>query len=140
MTAPALDKGDELPVRSFEITRDDLRRYAEASGDRNPIHLDDSAARSLGLPGVVAHGMLVMALAVGSVSEWIGGADRLLATDVRFASPVQVPADAPALLEVAGVVRKTDEEAGTANLALRVTAGGAKVLGKAIVTVLARDS
>lgn len=135
--------GDELPARTLRITRADVRRYAEASGDHNPIHLDDDAARALGLPGVVAHGMLTSALAIGTVAEWAGGADRVLATSIRFASPVVVPADAPALLEVAGRVRTVsgagevdpDADATTADVVLTVTCEGAKVFGKALVTV-----
>lgn len=127
--------GEALPSRRLPITRDDLRRYAEASGDHNPIHLNDDAARALGLPGVVAHGMLTSALAIGVVAEWAGGADRVVATSFRFAGPVVVPADAPAQLEVTGAVKKVAEDGSTADVALTVTCGGAKVFGKAIVTV-----
>lgn len=127
--------GEVLPSRTLPISRDDLRRYAEASGDHNPIHLDDDAAQALGLPGVVAHGMLTSALAIGVVAEWAGGADRVLATSFRFAGPVVVPADAPARLEVGGTVKKVADDGSTADVALAVTCDGAKVFGKAIVTV-----
>ena len=127
--------GDALPSRELPITREDLRRYAEASGDHNPIHLSDDAAQALGLPGVVAHGMLTSALAIGVVAEWAGGADRVVATDIRFAGPVVVPAGAPALLDVAGTVKKVAEDGSRADIALTVSSGGAKVFGKAIVTV-----
>ncbi|MFL0577979.1 MaoC/PaaZ C-terminal domain-containing protein [Dietzia sp. 179-F 9C3 NHS] len=127
--------GEALPARSLPITREDVRRYAEASGDHNPIHLEDTAAQALGLPGVVAHGMLTSALAIGTVADWAGGADRVRATSIRFAGPVVVPADAPAELEVQGTVRKVDADAGTADVALTVTCAGAKVFGKVIVTV-----
>ena len=127
--------GDLLPNRRLEVTRADLRRYADASGDHNPIHLDDAAAQSLGLPGVVAHGMLTSALAVGVVAQWAGGADRVLATSIRFAGPVVVPADESAVLEVGGKVRTVAEDGLSADVALTVTCGGAKVFGKAIVTV-----
>ena len=80
-TTPPVSVGDEMPTVHVEITRADLRRYAEASGDHNPIHLRDEAARELGLPGVVAHGMLTSALVIGEVARWAGGADRVLATD-----------------------------------------------------------
>ena len=136
MTSPVAPSiGDALPPRDVEITRADLRRYAEASGDHNPIHLEDGAAQALGLPGVVAHGMLTSALAIGVVAQWAGGADRVLATSIRFAGPVVVPADEPAVLEVAGKVRTVAEDGSRADLALTVTCGGAKVFGKAIVTV-----
>lgn len=129
------EPGEAIPSRSLQITREDLRRYAEASGDHNPIHLNDEAARELGLPGVVAHGMLTSALAIGVVAEWAGGADRVLATAIRFAGPVVVPADAPAQLEVAGTVRKVADDGSTADVALSVTSERTKVFGKAIVTV-----
>lgn len=127
--------GDQLPARNLEITRADLRRYADASGDRNPIHLEDEAARALGLPGVVAHGMLTSALAIGVVAQWAGGADRVLATSIRFAGPVVVPADEPAVLAVSGTVRKVAEDGASADVALAVTCNDAKVFGKAIITV-----
>ena len=128
--------GDELPARTLLLTRPDVRRYADVSGDHNPIHLDDDAAHALGLPGVVAHGMLTSALAIGVVAEWAGGADRVVATTIRFAAPVVVPADSPARLEVTGKVRKVDEDADTADVALTVTCDGAKIFGKALVTVV----
>ena len=127
--------GEPIPARTCPITRGDLRRYADASGDHNPIHLHDEAARALGLPGVVAHGMLTTAVAIGVVAQWAGGADRVLATSIRFAGPVVVPADAPARLEVAGTVKKVAEDGSTADVALAVTCGGVKVFGKAVVTV-----
>lgn len=132
--------GEAIPPRELHITRADLRRYAEASGDHNPIHLRDDAARELGLPGVVAHGMLTSALAIGVVAEWAGGADRVLATSIRFAGPVVVPEDEPAVLAVSGTVRKVAQDGSGADVALTVTCDGAKVFGKAIVTVsLAED-
>ena len=134
-TTSPLSVGDELPARHVEITRADLRRYAEASGDDNPIHLRDEAARALGLPGVVAHGMLTSALAIGVVAQWAGGADRVLATAIRCAGPVVVPTDEPAVRTVSGVVRKVAEDGASADVALAVTCDGAKVFGKAVVTV-----
>lgn len=134
-TTTTTKPGDALPARILEITREDLRRYADASGDHNPIHLHDDAARALGLPGVVAHGMLTAALVIGVVAEWAGGADHVLATSIRFAGPVVVPADGAARLEVSGTVRKVADDGSPADVALAVTCGGVKVFGKAIVTV-----
>ena len=133
--AAPVTKGDALPPREFAVDRADLRRYALASGDANPIHLDNTAARALGLPQVVAHGMLTAALAVGVVADWAGGPDQVVATDLRFAAPVPVPADEPVRIQVGGTVRSVDDVAGTATVALSVTCDGAKVLGKALVTV-----
>ena len=135
MTTTPPAPGDTLPSRELLITREDLSRYAEASGDHNPIHLSDAAAQALGLPGVVAHGMLTSALAIGVVAEWAGGADYVVGTDIRFAGPVVVPADAPALLEVSGTVKKVSEDGSHADVALTVSCDGAKVFGKAIITV-----
>lgn len=57
-----MKKGDALsPLKKTPITREQLKLYADASGDHNLIHLDDDAAQKVGLPGVIAHGMLTMA-------------------------------------------------------------------------------
>jgi acyl dehydratase len=62
VSAPAWGVGAELAERTLPpVNRDQLRRYAEASGDPNPIHLSDEAAEAAGLPGVIAHGMLTVA-------------------------------------------------------------------------------
>src|SRR5699024_5951063 len=103
-TTATATTGAQLPARTLLITREDVRRYADASGDHNPIHLDDAAAQALRPHGVVAHGMLTSALAIGVVTDWAGGAVRGLATAIRFAGPVAVPADAPAEHVVAGRV------------------------------------
>ena len=69
----ALAVGDVVAESSFGLTRDNLVRYAGASGDFNPIHYRDDVAASVGLPGVLAHGMLTMGFAVQPVVEWLGG-------------------------------------------------------------------
>ena len=74
--------------REVTITREQIAAYAEASGDRNPIHLDDDFARSVGLPGVIAHGMLVM----GLMASTVGHAPDLRKISVRFGGIV-VPGD-----------------------------------------------
>ena len=71
------------------FTREQIAAYAEASGDHNPIHLDDAVARSVGLPGIIAHGMLQMGLAARVAAEAAGGADRLRRLSCRFASMVR---------------------------------------------------
>ena len=65
-----------LEPRTYTVTRADLVAYAEASGDHNPIHQDEEVARSVGLPGVIAHGMYTMALAARAVADWFPGAER----------------------------------------------------------------
>ena len=121
-----------LPTRTFTITRADLVRYAAASGDHNPIHQDESVATGVGLPGVIAHGMLTMALAARAVEEWFPGSE-VVSLGCKFTNPVVVPADGGVVLEVAGEVKGTDD--GLTTVALTVTCEGQKVLGmpKAVV-------
>ena len=122
-----------LETRVFTITRADLVRYAEASGDHNPIHQDEEVARSVGLPGVIAHGMYTMALAARAVAEWFPGAE-LVSLGCKFTSPVVVPAEGGVDVEIAGEAKAGDD--GLTTVALTVTSGGQKVLGmpKAVVS------
>jgi acyl dehydratase len=129
----ALSVGDIVAEKSYLLTRDSLVRYAGASGDFNPIHYRDDVAASVGLPGVLAHGMLTMGIAVQPVVEWLG--DRGTVTDyqVRFTRPVPVdPADGAALTVVAKVAVVDDDGA---RIDLTVSFDGATVLGKAQVRV-----
>lgn len=121
-----------LETRTFTITRTDLVRYAEASGDHNPIHQDEAIARSVGLPGVIAHGMYTMALAARAVGDWFPGAE-VVSFGCKFTNPVVVPADGGVDIDVAGEVKATDD--GLTTVALTVTCDGQKVLGmpKAVV-------
>ena len=87
------------PVRDPVVTerrvtfdRDQIAAYAKASGDMNPIHLDDDFARSVGLPGVIAHGMLQMGIAATVAAAAAGGPEKLSRLAVRFAGMV-VPGD-----------------------------------------------
>jgi acyl dehydratase len=84
--------GQTLPALTKHVTVEQIRQYAEASGDRNPIHLDDTFARSAGLPGVIAHGMLTMAFANQMVTDWLGDRSLLKRLQGRFAGMV-VPGD-----------------------------------------------
>ena len=93
-----LTVGDVVAERTVHLTRDSLVRYAGASGDFNPIHYRDDVAASVGLPGVLAHGMLTMGLAVQSVVDWAGDPGRVTDYQVRFTRPVIVdPAAASAV-------------------------------------------
>ena len=127
-----------LETRTFMITRADLVRYAEASGDHNPIHQDDAVATSVGLPGVIAHGMYTMALAARAVSGWYPGAE-VVSFGCKFTNPVAVPAEGGVEIEVAGEERSTDD--GLTTVALTVTCGGQKVLGmpKAVLRAAGDD-
>lgn len=122
-----LAEGQELgPVR-YRITRADLVRYAAASGDHNPIHQDEEVARSVGLPGVIAHGMYTLALVARAVAEWTGGAE-VVELGGKFTQPVVVPEDDEGVeVELAGTVRGVS--AGLATIAVQATCGGQKVLG-----------
>jgi acyl dehydratase len=84
--------GQPLPPLTKQVTVEQIQRYAEASGDRNPIHLDETFARSAGLPGVIAHGMLTMAFANQMVTDWLGDRSLLKQLQGRFAGMV-LPGD-----------------------------------------------
>jgi len=134
----ALAVGDVVAERSFALTRDSLVRYAGASGDFNPIHYRDDVAASVGLPGVLAHGMLTMGLAVQAVVDWAGDPGRVVDYQVRFTRPVVVDPQSGAELTVSAKVGQLDAEAGAARIDLTVTFEGATVLGKAQVRVVLR--
>jgi len=121
----------------FAVTRDSLVRYAGASGDFNPIHYRDDVAAAAGLPGVLAHGMLTMGVAVQPVVDWLGDRGMVLEYGVRFTRPVVVDPVVGARLVVSAKVGALDDESGTARIDLTVTSGGETVLGKAQVRVLA---
>lgn len=128
----ALEPGQALAPRTFTVTRADLVAYADASGDHNPIHRDEEVARSVGLPGVIAHGMYTLALVGCAVAEWTDGAE-VVDLGAKFTSPVVVPAEGGAEVVVAGMVKSVAD--GLATLVLEVTCEGQKVLGmpKAVV-------
>src|SRR5580698_8084188 len=100
----ALAVGDVVAEKTYQLTRDSLVRYAGASGDFNPIHYRDDVARSVGLDGVLAHGMLTMGIAVQPVVEWLGARGSILDYQVRFTKPVPVdPTDGATVTVVAKV-------------------------------------
>jgi acyl dehydratase len=121
--------GQQLPKISVRLTRGDLVRYAGASTDFNPIHWSDAAAEKLGLPGVVAHGMLTMGMALRVVTDWIGDPARIRAYSVRFAKPVVVDPEHGATVELSGEVVAVS--AGVATVSLTALSEGQKVLVQA---------
>jgi len=138
MTDPGYDDtavGTELPPRQYEVTRRDLVRYAGASGDFNVIHWNERVAKSVGLPNVIAHGMLTMALAGRFLTEWAGDPGAVTGYSVRFSSPVVVPDDDKgALVEISGVVTgKLDDHRVTVDVTAR--SDGVKVLTRAQAVV-----
>ena len=139
MSALPTEVGTVLPPLTARLTRETLVRYAGASGDLNPIHYSDHAATALGLPGVIAHGMLTMGVAARVVTDWAGPRARLVSYGVRFAKPVPVPDDGVgAELVVAGTVTAVDAE--TVTVTLDVTCAGEKVLLAARVVLAGRPA
>lgn len=129
-----IDVGLELPAKSFAITRETLVRYAGASGDFNVIHWNERVATDVGLPNVIAHGMLTMGLAIQVVTDWLDDPAKLVDYGCRFTRPVVVPDDGVgALLEVSGVVTSVDGD--RAVITLSAVSDGTTVLGKATATV-----
>ncbi len=132
MTA-AVAVGDIVAERTVHLTRESLVRYAGASGDFNPIHYRDDVAASVGLPGVLAHGMLTMGLAVETIVPWLGDSGRILEYGVRFTRPVVVDPETGAELRIVAKVGAVDDE--SARIDLTVTHDETTVLGKAQVRV-----
>ena len=126
-----VEVGSTLPPLTVHLTRADLVRYAGASGDFNPIHWSDRVATSVGLPGVIAHGMFTMALAGRAVTAWTGNPAALVEYTVRFGRPVVVPDDdTGAEVTVRGKVAALQDD-GRIRVDLTVTSGGEKVLSLA---------
>lgn len=136
----SLTVGDVVAEKVFSLSRDSLVRYAGASGDFNPIHYRDDSAAAVGLPGVLAHGMLTMGLAIQPVLEWLGDPARILNYQVRFTRPVLVDAQEGADLRVVATVAGIDTDAKTARIDLAVTHNTHSVLGKAQIHIRLVDA
>jgi len=80
--------GDDVFSVSTVVTRDDVKRYADASGDQNPLHQDEDFARAVGFPGIIAHGMFTMGHLARSLTDWLGDPSRLKRLSVQFRAPV----------------------------------------------------
>jgi len=129
-TFAGLEVGQVVATRELEFTRDTLVRYAGASGDFNPIHYNDVFAQSVGLPGVIAHGMLTMGTAASVVEEW-AGPGNVQDFQARFTRPIAVPNPGAALVTITATVGALDAELSTARIDVIVEFEGARVLGKA---------
>ena len=129
-TFAGLEVGQVVATREVEISRDTLVRYAGASGDFNPIHYNDVFAQSVGLPGVIAHGMFTMAAAASVVEEW-AGPGNVQDFQSRFTRPIPVPNPGEALLTITATVGALDAELSTARIDVTVEFDGSRVLGKA---------
>lgn len=129
-----INVGDVISERVFWIDRELLKKYADASGDQNPIHQDEAFAKSVGLPDVIAHGMLTMALVGKFVSDWAGGPATVKEFSARFVKPVIVPANKKIDLTVSATVGEV--EGGNVRLNINATSEGVKVLGMAKALVI----
>jgi acyl dehydratase len=131
----SLEVGQEIGSAEFHLTRDSLVRYAGASGDFNPIHYRDDIAQAVGLPGVLAHGMLTMGAAVQVAVNWVGDAGAIVDYQVRFTKPVLVDASSGAKLLVTGKIAEIDIENKIVRIDLDARSNDQTVLGKAQVKV-----
>lgn len=128
-----IEVGTVLPEKVFFIDRELLKQYADASGDQNPIHQNEEFAVSVGLPNVIAHGMLTMALVGKYVSDFAGGSAQVIEYGARFTKPVIVPAGEKVDLTVNATVSELGD--GIISLTLSATSAGVKVLGMAKAVV-----
>lgn len=127
--------GQVVAHRDYQVTRENLVRYAGASSDFNPIHWSDRVAAGVGLPGVIAHGMLTMALAGRLLTDWLDDPAAIVEYGVRFSRPVVVPDDDKGVtVSVAATVTETRHD-GTVSVSIDVTADDQKVLTQARAVV-----
>jgi acyl dehydratase len=129
-----IEVGTVLEERTFYLDRAMLKAYADASGDQNPIHQNEEFALSVGLPNVIAHGMLTMALVGKYVTDWAGGSTAVKEYSARFIKPVIVPADQKVDLTVSATVSEIDGD--RISITLSATSAGVKVLGMAKAVVI----
>ncbi|MGL6235986.1 MAG: MaoC/PaaZ C-terminal domain-containing protein [Segniliparus sp.] len=127
--------GLELEPKAYRVSRGDLVNYAGVSGDRNPIHWHEKVANAAGFDDVLAHGMLTMAYGAEYITGWVGDPSAVRGYEVRFVSPLLVPADTSTTLEFAGRVKSLDPETKTGVVALTAIANEKKIFGKAVATV-----
>lgn len=132
-----IEVGDVIPARIFDVDRALLKAYADASGDQNPIHQSEEVAISVGLPNVIAHGMLTMALVGKFVTDWAGGSASVKEFSARFIKPVIVPANEKVDLTVSATVVEVNGD--RFKLDIVATSAGVKVLGMAKACVHAAN-
>ena len=87
-TLATVSVGDELPELARVVSREDVKAYADAGGDQNPLHQDDAFARSLGFPGIIAHGMFTMGHMASAIVAWAGDSAAVVALSAQFRAPV----------------------------------------------------
>jgi acyl dehydratase len=133
-----VEVGTELPAQDFSLQRANLVQYAGASGDFNIIHWNERVAKAVGLPNVIAHGMLTMALGGQLVTAWAGDPAAVVGYSVRFTRPVVVPDDDEGVVvELSGVVKAVEPEGADriATIAITAAVDGKTVLGRATARV-----
>ena len=129
-----IEVGTVLPEKVFYLDRAMLKAYADASGDQNPIHQNEEFAKAVGLPNVIAHGMLTMALVGKFVTQWAGGSQHVKEFSGRFMKPVIVPTAQKVELTVSGYVVAV--EADQITLELSATSAGVKVFGMSRAVII----
>ena len=118
MPSPAaVEAGEELPTRSRIVHAEDVKAYAEAGGDANPLHQDEAVARAAGFPGIVAHGMFTMGHLAACIAEWAGGPERVRRLTSQFRAPVFMGEE----IVAGGRVTSVDAERGVAVIECWVT-------------------
>jgi acyl dehydratase len=124
--------GDAVTPLSRQVSQEQINAYADASGDHNPIHVDPDFARSLGLPGTIAHGLLELGILADAISSWAGGSVNLRSLSCRFSKPL-LPGDT---IICTGRVIAVDEAEGVATLEVGASSDrGDRVLTNGRATV-----
>lgn len=129
-----VEVGTEIPAQTYAVDRANLVMYAGASGDFNPIHWRESVATAVGLPDVIAHGMYTMAQGGRFVTDWAGDPGAVVDYGVRFSSPVVVPDEGGATLQISGQVEEK-LDGGKVVVALTAKSNDQKVLTRAKAVV-----
>jgi acyl dehydratase len=128
----AVAVGDEITRLSRRVTQEQINAYAEASGDHNPIHVNEEFARMVGLPGTIAHGLLDLGILVDAIARWAGGSEYVASVSCRFSKPL-LPGD---VITCSGRVLAIDAESGLATLEVEaVSDRGDRVLTNGQATV-----
>ena len=132
LTVSSVSIGDAVSPLSRQVSQEQINAYADASGDHNPIHVDADFARSVGLPGTIAHGLLELGILAEAISVWAGGSANLRSLSCRFSKPLQ-PGDT---IICTGTVVAVDEHEGVATLEVRASSDrGDRVLTTGRATV-----